>query len=123
MISVDSYGWIERLTNGPKATQYNRIIDAAQPGEIVTSVVAIYELYRKVKQAKGEQTALEDVAAISQTHVIPADQTLCLEAADYSLEHSLHFADALVYATARHFGVELYTSDEDLRGLKGVTFI
>ncbi len=123
MISVDSYGWIERLTNGPKATQYNRIIDAVQPSEIVTSVVAIYEVYRKVKEAKGEQTALEDVAAISQTRVIPADQTLCLEAADYSLEHGLHFADALVYATARHFGVELYTSDEDMRGLKGVTFI
>jgi len=45
-----------------------------------------------------------------------------LEAADYSLQHGLHFADALVYATARHYGVELFTSDEDLRGLKGTSF-
>ena len=123
MISVDSYGWIERFTNGPKAVPYNRVIDRVQPSEIITSAVVIYEVYRKVKRTKGEQVALENVAALSQTRVIPLDQTLCLEAADYSLEHRLHFADALVYATARHFGAELYTSDQDLRRLKGVNFV
>ncbi len=123
MISVDSYGWIERFTNGPKAERYNQVIDAVQPEEIVTSAVVTYEVYRKSKQTIGEQPALENIAALSQTRVIPVDETLCLEAADYSLEHGLHFADAIVYATARHFGVELYTSDDDLRGLKGVSFI
>jgi predicted nucleic acid-binding protein len=123
VISVDSYGWIERLTSGPKAPQYNRVIDAARPEEIVTSMAVVYEVYRKVKQAKGEQAALEVVATLSQTHVIPLDQSLCLEAADYSLELGLHFADALIYATARHFRVELYTGDEELRGLPGVHFI
>ncbi len=105
MISVDSYGWIERFTNGPKATDYNRIIDAVQPGEIITAMAVIYGVYRKVKQIKGEQAALEGVAALSQTRAIPVDPTLCLEAADYSLDYGLHFADSLVYATARHFGV------------------
>ena len=76
-----------------------------------------------MKQTKGEQVALEAVAVLTQTSIIVLDQTLCLEAADYSLEHRLHFADAAVYATARHFGVTLYTSDPDLRGLKGVGFI
>ncbi len=66
---------------------------------------------------------MEAVAALTQTSVVDLDQALCLEAADYSLEHNLHFADALVYATARHYGVTLYTSDPDLRGLKGVNFI
>ncbi len=123
MISVDSYGWIERFTNGPKAQRYNRFIDAAKPSEIATSVVVLYEVYKKVKKARSEEEALDAVAVLSQTNVIPIDQTISLEAADYSLEHGLHFADALVYATARHSGAELYTSDEDLRGLKEVTFI
>jgi len=87
------------------------------------SVVAVYEVYKRVKKAKGEQTALEAVAVLSQTTTITVDQTLCLEAADYSLQHGLHFADALVYATARHYNAQLYTSDEDLRGLKGVSFL
>jgi len=123
LICIDSYGWIERFTNGPKAPQYNRLIDRVRPDEIVTLVVVLYEVYRKVKQVKGEEVALEAVAALSQTTVVPVDQTLSLEAADYSLSHGLHFADALVYATARHFEAKLHTSDEDLRGLKDVTFV
>ena len=123
MICVDSYGWIERFTNGPKAEQYNRIIDKVRPEEIVTSVVVLYEVYRKVKQVKGEEVALEAVATLSQTKVVPVDQTLSLEAADYSLSHGLHFADAIIYATARHFAAELHTSDPNLRGLKQVTFV
>ncbi len=123
MISVDSFGWIERFTDGPKAEQYNRIIDTTKPSELITSVVVLYEVYKKVKTAKGEEVALEAVAALSQTKVVPIDQTLSLEAADYSLEHGLHFADALVYATARQSSAELHTSDEDLKGLRGVTFV
>jgi predicted nucleic acid-binding protein len=35
----------------------------------------------------------------------------------------LQLADAVVYATARRYGAEFYTSDEDLKGVKGVVFI
>ncbi len=123
MISIDSYGWIERFTEGPKSSEYNKIIDDAKPEELVTSAVVLYEVYRKVKKLKGEETALEAVAALNQTKVVAVDQTLSLEAADYSLDHGLHMADALVYATARHHSAELFTSDDDLKGLADVVFV
>ncbi len=123
MICIDSYGWIERFTNGPRASRYNAIIDRAPAEEIVTSTIVLYEVYKRVKQVKGEELALQAVAALSETKVVEVDQTISLEAADYSLEHDLHMSDALVYATARHHDAELYTSDEDLRELKSVTFI
>ena len=123
MISVDSYGWIERFTNGPKASAYNRVIDEAKPEELVTSVIVLYEVYKKVKETKDEETALEAVAALSQTKIVTLDQTLSLEAADYSLEHGLHMADAIVYATARQHSAELYTSDDDLKGLPSVILV
>lgn len=123
MISVDSYGWIERFTDGPKSAQYNKVVDKVKPNELITSVVVLYEVYRKVKKAKGEEVALEAVAALSQTDVVRVDQTLSLEAADYSLEFGLHMADALVYATARRHSAKLYTSDQDLKGLKGTSFV
>lgn len=123
MICVDSYGWIERFTNGPKADLYNAVIEKAAPSEIVTSAIVLYEVYRKVKQTVNEQSALEAVVAIGQTFVVPVDQSLSLEAADYSLMFGLHMADAIVYATARHHNAELYTSDEDLKGIKGVVFL
>ena len=123
MISIDSYGWIERLTNGPKAELYNAVIEKSAPNEIVTSAIVLYEVYKKIKQTVDEQSALEAVAAIGQTLVVSVDQSLSLEAADYSLLLGLHMADAVVYATARHYGAELYTSDEDLKGVKGVVYI
>ena len=123
MIAIDSYGWIERFANGPKAQKYNRVIDEVRSEEIVTSVVVLYEVYKMIKKLKGEQIALENVATLNQTNVIPIDTTLSLEAADYSLEHELHFSDALIYATARRFEVELWTGDEHLKGLPFVRFI
>ncbi len=122
-VSIDSYGWIERFTNGPKASHYSKLIDSTKQEEIITSVVVLYDVYKRIKQIKGEEQALEAVVALSQTKVVPVDQTISLEAADFSLEHNLHFSDALVYATARHLGAELYTSDEDLKRMKGVTFV
>ena len=123
MISVDSFGWIERFTKGPKSPQYSQVIESAAPKEIITSVVVLYEVYKKIKMLKDEEQALLAVAVLSQTTIVPVDQTISLEAADYSLEKNLHFSDALVYATARHFKAKLYTSDEDMRALSDVIFI
>ena len=123
MISIDSFGWIERFTKGPKAPQYKQVIESTPPKEILTSIVVLYEVYKKIKKLKGEEEALLAVAALSQTTILPLDQTLSLEAADFSLEYNLHFSDAIVYATARHWKANLYTSDADLKPLKAVCFI
>jgi predicted nucleic acid-binding protein len=123
VISIDSYGWIERFGGGPKRAQYNRVIDSVSPSEILTSAVTVYEVYKKAKSPRGEHAALEDVAALGHTQVVPVDQEIALSAADYSLEHGLHFSDALIYATARRHHAELYTSDPGLRHLPGVRFI
>ena len=123
MMCIDSKGWIERLSDGPKSSRYNKIIDAVETEEIITPVIVLYEVYKKIKKIRGEEVALEAIAALSQTNVVTIDRTIALEAADYSLEYGLHMADALVYASARHHSAQLYTSDDDLKGLNGVTFI
>ena len=123
LISIDSSGWIERFTKGPKARQYKQVIESTQSKEIITSVVVLYEVYKKIKKMKGEEEAFLAVAVLSQTTIIPVDPSISLEAADYSLEHNLHFSDALVYATARHWKAKLYTSDDDLKELKDVSLI
>jgi len=98
-------------------------MDKTDPSEIVTSSIVLFEVYRKIKQARDEQNALVAVAAIGQTLTVPVDQTIALEAADCSLIYGLHMADAIIYATARHFEADLYTSDEDLKQVKGVIYI
>ncbi len=125
LISVDSYGWIQALNQRTqRLSSTTRAIEKAAPSEIVAWAMVLYEVYKKIRQAVNEQSALEAVAAIGQTLVVPVDQSLCLQgAADYSLMFGLHMADAIVYATACHYGAELYTSVEDLKGVKGVVFI
>lgn len=88
----------------------------------MTSVVTVYEVYRKLKPVSGEAAALEAIVHLRGTRLIPVDDQLALEAADFSLSHRLHFADALVYATARRYGAELHSSDPDLKGIPGVVF-
>lgn len=83
----------------------------------------LYEVYRKVKKLKGDQVALESIAVLTQTTIVPLDQTLALEAADYNLEYGLHFSDALVYATARRFNAKLCTSDEHFKSIPFVNYI
>lgn len=122
MISIDTSGWIERLVEGPRAAGYNRIMESVSPDEIVTSVVSVYEVYRKIRPLRGEADALSAVAALRATTIVPVDERIALEAADYSLSLKLPFADALIYATARRFAAELHTSDPDLKGRPGVVF-
>lgn len=44
-------------------------------------------------------------------------------AADLSLFHKLAFADAVIYASARKYDVELVTSDNHFEGLPGVSYL
>ena len=122
MICIDSSGWLARLLDGPRAPGYNRVMDAVAPSEIVTSVVTVYEVYRKLRPVKGEAASLEAVVALRATRLVPVDDRIALEAADYSLARGLPFSDALIYATARQLGAELHTSDPDLKGVPGVVF-
>lgn len=121
-ISIDSFGWLERLVEGPKASEYDRLIDGVEPSEIVTSVVTVYEVYKKLRPLRGEAVALEAVIPLRATQLVSIDDQIALEAADYSLILGLHFSDALIYATARRYGAELHTSDPDLRNAPGVMF-
>lgn len=122
MICIDTYGWLERILGGPRAADYNRVLASVRPEDVVTSVVTVYELYRKLRPLHGESAALEAVVHLQATRLVDVDSQLALEAADFSLTYSLHFSDALVYATARRFDAPLHTSDPDLKAVPGVVF-
>jgi predicted nucleic acid-binding protein len=122
MICIDSYGWIERLLDGPKASAYNRVFSSVPPPEILTSAVTVLEGYKKLRPMKGEAAALGAMVDLRATTLVPFDDPLALEAADYSLSLGLHFSNAIFYATAQRFRAELHTSDPELRGVLGVVF-
>jgi predicted nucleic acid-binding protein len=121
VILVDSSGWIEYFTGGANANKYGGYLE--QTSQVVTPTVVLYEVYKIVKRERTEEEALLAAAQIQKTRLIPLSESLALAAADVSLEFRLAMADSVVYATARTEDAELVTSDGDLRGLPGVTYL
>jgi len=121
MIVVDSSGWIEFFTGGANAGKYGVYLE--KTSQLVTPTVVLYEVYKLIKRERTEEEALLAVAQVQKTRIVPLSESLALAAADVSLELRLAMADSVVYATARAENAELVTSDKDLQGLPGVTYL
>ncbi len=120
MILVDTCGWIEWLINGQLSNQYEPYFSQIDSMIMPTSVQ--FELYKWVARKKGVQQALEVIGLTEQAEVIPLSTAIALSAADFSAEHKLSFADAIIYATAHFHSAELITSDEHFKGLPEVIY-
>ena len=121
MIVIDSSGWLEFFTDGPRAEAFASPL--RRPSEVATPTIAIYEVYKWIKRQRSEEDALYAVAAMRKTFVIELTDELALAAADVSLAHGLAMADAIMLATARALGGNLLTLDSDFQGLEGVTVL
>lgn len=120
-ILLDSSGWIEFFTDGPRANRYAAYL--APRYRIITPTIVLYEVYKKIKRERGEETALQLAGRLNATDVIPLTESIALLAADLSLQHGLAMADAIVYATGRDQEADVVTGDADLKGLPGVVYI
>lgn len=120
-ILMDSSGWVEFFTGGPLADRYATYLTPRQ--EVVTPTIVLYEVYKKIKRERGEETAVLFAGRLNATQVIPLTESIALLAADLSLQHGLAMADAVVYATARDQGAQLITGDADLKDLPGVVYV
>lgn len=115
MILIDSYGWIEYFTEGPLATAYAKYIEEANEENSITPTIVVYEVYKKLKNKKGEQNALEAYAQITRTIIVDLTAKLSLEAAEISQSSSLGMADSIVLATARSCNARRISIREDGR--------
>jgi predicted nucleic acid-binding protein len=113
---IDSSAWIEYLQEGRFAgTVETYLVDA----DLLVPTVVIYEVYKFARREGSEQLARRAVMRMKQGTVVPLDESLAMEAAEVSLERHLHFADAVVYASAQRHGALLVTGDQHFAGLPG----
>lgn len=117
---VDSSAWLEYLANGPNAGYFAPAIEAVD--ELLVPAIVIYEVFRRVLQQRGEDSALQAAALLHQGEVVEVDSALALLAARLGAEHKLPLADSLIYATAHARGALLWTRDADFKTLPGVRF-
>ena len=121
MIVMDSTGWLEMFLGGPRADDFSRRLDEAEA--VLVPTIAIYEVYKVLRREASEEAADEGTGQMRLQTLVPLDDILAMEAADYSLRHALPMADAVLYATARAYGAMLVTSDRHFDGLPGVDYI
>jgi len=121
VVLVDTCGWIEWLTDGFFADEYEPYFDNIASMLVPTSVQ--FELYKWVARHNTVQMALEAIALTEQALVIPLTTDIALFAADLASQHKLSFADSIIYATAQSHTVDLATSDVHFETLQNVVFI
>ena len=120
-VLLDSSGWIEYFTGGPLADRYAAYLNARY--SIITPTIVLYEVYKKLKRERGEETALALMGQVQTTKVVPLTDSVAYLAADISLRYGLAMADAIVYATGRDQGADVVTGDADLKDLPGVVYV
>jgi toxin FitB len=98
MILLDSSVWIEFFMGGPDAQSAVKYLDDLS--EVITPVIVLHEVYKKIKRDRSEEEALQAVSLMLKTTIIPIEESLALFAADVGLKYSLPMADALVPAVA-----------------------
>ncbi|MDR4482734.1 MAG: type II toxin-antitoxin system VapC family toxin [Nitrospirales bacterium] len=118
---MDSSGWIEFFTEGPLAERYATYFTSRHDRIIPT--IVLYEVYKKIKREKGEETALLLAGQLSASHVVQLTESIAYLAADLSLMHGLAMADAIIYATAKDQDAQVVTGDADLKDLPGVIYV
>ena len=120
MTLVDSFGWIEFFTDGPLASEYAKYLQ--RPSEVLVPTIVLYEVYKKIKAEKNEESALVAIGTMKNAQILPLTEEVSISAADLSLSHKLAMADAIVYASALQENAKVVTSDKDLKDLPHVTY-
>lgn len=119
-IVADTSVWISWLIDEPDAEPFSAALTGAAPPLVPT--IVLYEV-SKWFLARGREERLPDVGAVlKRGQLVALSASIAEQAAGLSVRHRLAMADALILATARYHGAELWTRDADFAGLPGVRY-
>ena len=118
---VDSSGWLEYFADGKNADFFAPAIENTD--ELVVPTVSLFEVFKRMRQQKGDETTLQAVTAMMQGQVVELNSTLALNAAKLSGDLQIPMADSMILATAQVFDAELWTQDSYLKGIEKVRYI
>jgi predicted nucleic acid-binding protein len=117
---VDTYGWIEWLTDGVLADEFAPYLSDLNDLIVPTSIQ--YELHKWICRERDKEVAMEVIALTQQANVVPLTEFLALLASELSQKYKLSFADSIIYATAQQEKVKLITADDHFENLPDVIY-
>jgi len=114
---VDSSAWLSYFVGDANATVFSESIEKLD--KLLVPSITITEVFKCILRQRGEGAALEIIAHMAQAKVIPLDDSLAIDAAQYGVNLKLPLADSIIYATARKFGAVVWAQDADFKSLDG----
>ena len=117
---VDSSAWLEYFADAPNAKFFAPAIEDTE--SLIVPTICFLEVFKRVLQQRGEQSALAAVVQMRQGRIVPLDDALALRAAKIGHELKLALADSVIVATARAHSATIWTQDADFKSLEGVRF-
>jgi predicted nucleic acid-binding protein len=121
---VDSSGWIEYLTDRPKADLFAPFLELEE--FLLVPSIVFYEVYKKLLAVSEANPAIRTAPWRFVSHALRAtnavfDADIALKAVEVSRNYKLAMADAIIFSTAQFHNANLITSDSHFAGLPGVT--
>lgn len=120
MILADSSVWLAFFADEPGADRFAEALSC--PAEVLVPTIVLHEVFKVVLRGAGEGAAFRAAAALRRGRTVDLDATVAVLAARLAVEHQLPTADSFIYATARHYGVVVWTQDAHFGGLPDVKF-
>jgi len=117
---VDSSAWLSYFAGDNNSTVFSKPIEALET--LLVPSITVTEMFKHVLRLRGEESALEIVAHMTQGKVISLNTQLAIDAGSYGVQHKLPLADSIIYATTIKFNVALWSQDSDFKGLPSVKF-
>ena len=117
---VDSSGWLEYFSDGPKAASFEKPLKDL--GNLIVPTICLYEVFKVVLRERGEDDALQAAALMKQGKVVDLSAKIALEAAKISSDHKIPMADSVVLATARTYEATVWTQDSGFKKFNGVKY-
>ena len=118
---VDSCGWLEYLADGSNAGFFAPAVENTE--KLLVPTLCILEVFKRVLQQRGEDSALQAVALMQQGQIVDLSVGIAVSAAKIGYAMKLPLADAAIVATARLHKATIWTQDSDLQNVEGVKFV
>jgi predicted nucleic acid-binding protein len=117
---VDSSAWLSYFADERNAGFFAEAISDTEL--LLVPTICIYEVFKVVLREKGEDDALQAIAAMQQGTVIELTAELAIESATVGHEEKLAFADSVIYTIAKRHNAIIWTQDEHFSGKPNVQF-
>jgi toxin FitB len=117
---VDSSGWIEYLTDSPRADLFALPIE--QRNQLLVPTIALFEVHKILSRRLNAELVDRCLNVMRLGRVLDLTDTRAVAASKASQAHGLALADAAMYSMALEFNAQFWTQDVDYQGLLQVQF-